>query len=200
LHDQTLHFSLRRILPALAGTLLTALASVGGCECEKSTSEEVTLDDEARIVTQSDPDAARPETYFPSRLRTDDESLNQFIDHALKVSHEGAYDDFRVLFGTAYNPPSYDDFAKVWHGIREIRIVSIHPFRRNPRDPQTYLVHVEVTLRAPDSRDRTRRDTVVEIFREAGEWRLGAPPKEAIARVLAIDSQPAGVAATSRPG
>lgn len=188
---------LRRILPALAGVLATALASMGGCECERSTSEEITLDDEVRIVTKSDPDAERPETYFPSRLRTDDESLNRFIDHALKVAHEGAYDDFRVLFGTAYNPPSYEDFGRVWHGVREIRIVSVHPFRR---DPQTYLVHIEVTLRAPDSRGRTRRDTVVEIFREAGEWRLGAPPKEAIAQVLAADSQPAGASVTSQPG
>ena len=170
------------------GVALVA-GSMGGCEC----GEDVLVKTGGRIdretIAEKDPQAPRPGVVFPKKALTDDTTLNEFITKALEVCHRGDYDGFRQLFGTAYRPPDQRSFERVWAGVRDITVASIRgPGRETPPE---YYAHAVVRLRQPDRKDRQKRDVVVKVFREAGDWRLGEAPKEIVRKILIASSRPA---------
>jgi hypothetical protein len=164
---------------------LLVLALLAGCKGDGAGTDEGSIDQPSLRVLN--PDAAAPTVIFPHRLKTDDVTLNEFIHHALEVCAEGDYDKFRELFGTAYRPPGKEQFERVWQGVREVAVVGVYPDRQEPPE---YYVHAVVELRKPDRRERTQRDVVVWIFREADEWRMGAAPGEITNRILVASTQP----------
>jgi hypothetical protein len=167
--------------------MLSIGGSMGGCECQRSADEDVSI--EVPKITDKDPNANRPLVYFPSRCQTEDITLNKFIEQALVVCAQGDYDGFRQLFGTSFTPPSKTDFERIWYNVVNVEVVSTHPGKQEPPE---YYVHAVVRLREPDRRNRSQRDAVVAIFKEADEWRMAPPSKEFVRKVLMADSQPAG--------
>ncbi len=167
--------------------LLAAAAvagSMGGCECGK---EEVGEDHNALdrpTITEENPQVERPNVYFPRDLMTEDVSLNKFVDKALNVCYEGDYDGFRQLFGASYKPPKETNFQAIWTQVRSVQVARIeqHP----GKEPPVYYLHAVVRLRNPDSKGRTRRDIVIAIFPEAGQWRLGNAPEEVTRFMLGL--------------
>ena len=170
----------------LVWLVLVITGSMGGCECQR----DVMVDDGPQIerptMAEIDPHAERPYTQFSSDLRTDDVSLNKFVERALKICEEGDYDAFRQLFGTTYTPTEQKAFERVWHNVRDIRVGSLN-FGKN--DSNVYYLHAMVRLRKPDRKKRQERDIVVTIFKEAGDWHLGPAPKEVVEKVLEINQQ-----------
>jgi len=148
-------------------------------------------------MVQKDPDAARPTVLFPEQFKTDDVLLNTFIRKAMDSCAEGDYDKFRQLFGVTYEPPDGVQFERVWKGVKEIRIAGIH---QDPSRPLDYYVHIVVQLRQPDRLDRTERQAVIWIFKEADEWRMAPAPGDIQGLILYDTTQPAGEApTTTRP-
>jgi hypothetical protein len=96
-------------------------------------------------------------------------------------------------------PPSHDDFKRIWAGVGEVAVVSVH---RTKEEPPQYFVHAIVKLRQEDSLKRTKRDIVVRVYKELEEWRISGAPKEIQRKILIADSQPASgpaEAPASRP-
>jgi hypothetical protein len=173
-------------------TILAFSTMLSGCG--KGDSQQDSLDLPSNVKVN--PKAPAPTVAFPRELQKDDSTLNKFIEDALSICAEGDYDRFRQLFGAAYAPPTKEDFDKIWAGVKSIEIVSVHP---DPREkPPIYYVHANVLLRQADPHGRTKRDAIVAVFQENGQWRLSPPSKEIVHKVLLADSRPADGAA-SRP-
>jgi hypothetical protein len=165
-----------------------AVGGMGGCRCGR----DVGVNDEESLardtIVDKNPQADRPNVNFPSSLMTEDVSVNKFIQQALDVCYRGDYDGFRQLFATSYKPTGQDDFERVWHGVRSIEVVRVEKHPR--KEPPIYFVHAEVQLRQPDRQGRKRRDVVVMVVDESGEWRLGIAPAEIAKAMIAVDNQP----------
>lgn len=163
-------------------------SSMGGCRCDQSTSTDQGPRIETEKIVEKSPQAPRPEVVFPERWHSTDASVNAFVRQALQVCAEGDYDGFRQLFGTTYTPPDQAEFERVWYAVRQITVAG---FYRGQQDPPEYYLHAVVQYRGPDRKGRTRRDAVVAIFQEAGQWRLAPAPTEVVRKVVAASTRPA---------
>ena len=170
-----------RIIVRLVSGMLVVTGSMGGCECQRDVLVEEGPVIEQPSMVEMDPRAERPRTHFSSDLHTEDVSLNKFIEKALTVCENGDYDSFRQLFGTAYTPTEKKSFERVWRNVRDIQIGKLGSEKQNS---DVYYLHAVVQFREPDSQERTKRDLVLTIFKEAGEWKLGPASKEIINKVL----------------
>lgn len=179
-----------RLWRTVSGLIVSGLmvaGSMGGCQCGR----DVGVGDEERLardtIVEKNPQADRPNVNFPPALMTEDVSVNKFIQQALDVCYKGDYDGFRQLFSTSYKPTGQDDFERVWHGVRSIEVVRVEKHPR--KDPPEYYVHAEVQLRKPDHQGRKRRDVVVMVVDESGEWRLGIAPAEIAKAMIAVENK-----------
>ncbi|UCD27855.1 MAG: hypothetical protein JSV03_12215 [Planctomycetota bacterium] len=159
---------------------------MGGCECQRDVLVDEGPEIERPTMAEINPHAERPYTHFPSDLHTQDVSLNKFIEKALTICEEGDYDSFRQLFGTAYTPTEQKAFERVWHNVRDIRVINL---KSDKKKQKVYYLHAVVRLRKPDKKERQRGDLVIIIFKEAENWRLGPAPKEIVNQVLEIDEE-----------
>lgn len=175
-------------ITCLAWAGLFALALLAGCGSGEET--EAGLDYEDLVEVQ--PGAVPPRIKFPAEWQQEDPSVNEFVSNVLDICQRGNYDKFCSLFGINEVPPSHDDFQRIWGGVSEVAVRSIHP---GPQDPPQYFVHAVVKLRKPDAQKRLQRDIVVRIFKELNEWRISGASKEIIRKVLIADSQPASAPA-----
>lgn len=166
--------------------LLFLLVTAGTPGCDRTEEEIDTNLGPAPLIDR--PNAVPPTVQFPPQLQTSDPTLNLFIENALDVCARGDYAGFRLLFASTYTPPIESDFQRIWAGVKSVQIVSVHA---DPKERDQYYVHAVVQLRAPDARQRTKRDAIVAVQREGGEWRLSPPPKEVVHKILVIDSRPA---------
>ncbi|MCC6418155.1 MAG: hypothetical protein IT429_07870, partial [Gemmataceae bacterium] len=145
---------------------LTILLVMGlglmGCKQSDDQPEDIDLNTKP---LGTDPAAERPTIYFPRDSHTEDTSLNKFIEDSLSTAQIGDYDRFRQLFASSATPPEKPNFERIWHGVKSIEVVSVHADRE---EPPTYYVHIAVTLKQPDAKQRTRLDAVVAVFREEG--------------------------------
>lgn len=161
------------------------LVGATGCKDRQGSSDETDAINIPPIG--ADPNRDRPRTFFPAELQQADTSFNKFVDDVLQICQTGDYDRFCGLFAAADAPPARDDFARIWRGVSEIKLVSIYPAR-----PNEYFVHAIARLRQADSRRRLQRDVVVHAFKELDEWRISGAPQEIARKVLHADSRPAG--------
>jgi len=176
-----------RLIGYAIRSTLAAACVMGGYGCQKSVEDsDATIDKPP--ISEKDPKADRPLVQFPQHLQTNEPSLNQFIVSALQTCATGDYDAFRQLFGSSFKPPGPADFERIWYQVQSVEVISVHA---GQEEPPEYYVHATVKLRIPDRRDREKRDVVVAVVREADEWRMAQAPKEAIHKVLVVDSQPA---------
>lgn len=180
-----------RLMAMLSSSMV--FVAIGGCEGQGETNT-AEIDKEKLVIV--DPDADRPTTHFPTELRQDDATLNEFILAVLKTCEEGDYDEFCRFLGATATPPSYDDFKRIWSGIREIEVVSVHAAET---DPPQYFVHAVAHLRREDRANRRERDIVLQVYEELGEWRISGAPKEIVRMILIADTQPASAPTDSGP-
>jgi hypothetical protein len=161
--------------------LLFLLASghAGGCNCGGDQGDGQTSIIDEPLLADENPDA--PRAVFPEDRRTDDPSLNAFVEKAMRVCSEGDYDGFRQLFGTAYQPTERKQFKRIWAAVREIRVERVHAGRG---EPLAYYVHAEVHWRKPDKNRRLSRSAVIMAYQEGGQWRIGSAPREAVRAIL----------------
>jgi hypothetical protein len=171
--------------------VVAALLAGWCCGCGDNTQAESDLD-----IPQlgGEPGADPPKIKFPPECQQDDVSVNTFITRVLDICQRGDYDKFCALFGISEVPPSHDDFKRIWAGVGEVSVVSVH---RAKEEPPQYFVHATVKLRQEDSLKRTKRDIVVRVYKELDEWRISGAPKEIQRKILIADSQPASAPADS---
>lgn len=139
-------------------------------------------------LVKVEPDAVPPKVKFPIERHHEDDSLNAFVLEVLDICQRGDYDKFCNLFGISEIPPGYDDFKRIWGGVGEIVVQSIH---QGSEDPPQYFVHAVVKLRRPDAQNRLQREVVVRVFKELDDWRISGAPSEVVRRVLNAATQPA---------
>jgi len=124
---------------------------------------------------------------FPAELRVADESVNEFVDHAMRVCGSGKYEDFRLLWSVREEPLPRDEYEQGWRAVREIRIRVLQPAllangeeADGPKRETVYAVLAEVRF-DPENRaisHEPQNDVALMIVRERGDWRLsGAPEK-----------------------
>jgi hypothetical protein len=139
-------------------------------------------------LVKAQPDAEPPKVKFPAECQHEDVSLNTFVAHVLDICQRGDYDRFCNLFGISDIPPGYDDFRRIWGGVGEIAVQSLH---LGSEDPPQYFVHAIVKLRRPDAQKRLQREVVVRVFKELDEWRISGAPSEVVRKVLDAATQAA---------
>lgn len=171
-------------ITCLAWVGLLAVGLLAGCR--GSEQNEAGLDFEDMVEVQ--PNAVPPRVHFPAECQQADPSVNEFVSDVLDTCQRGNYDKFCNLFGINEVPPSHDNFQRIWGGVSEVAVRSIHA---GPQDPPQYFVHAVVKLRKPDAQKRLQRDVVVRVYKELNEWRISGASKEIIRKVLVADSQPA---------
>ncbi len=186
--------------------LATALAAaLTGCR-DRSTptpgSQPAESDEVDRIESHGD---EAPEVIFPAALRTDDPSLNRFIDDVLGFCAKGDYGMYRLAVGSQYEPLPRKSFERAWHAVKEVRVrkvIRVHDpttraagsapaeTREELRNP-IYCVHGTIVLR-DNQRPRPVREVVVLVIKENGEWKLGPPAPPAIKQRIMGTDAPAG--------
>jgi len=182
---------LNRFWTALLGISLIALLIGVATGCKRQTSSNVEDDDQLHKPTNvtKHPDWQKPAVVeFPQQLQTDDVTVNEFIHKALEACKTGDYDTFRQLFGVTADVPEAPQFDHAWQGVKSIRVAAT---KKGPQDPPQYYVHLVVELRQPDRYDRTERQAVMSVFREANQWRMAPAPSEIQRLILFADTQPA---------
>ncbi|MBI4580688.1 MAG: hypothetical protein HY718_13355 [Planctomycetes bacterium] len=174
---------------------MSVLVGATGC---RRTAEDREAKIDYKPLVEDKPDVDPPRIYFPADCQPKDPALTSFIERVLKVCEQGDYDPFCGLLATTEVAPSYDDFQRIWQGVREITVKSV---RSAETDPPQYFVHAVAKFREPDARNREERDVVIRIFKEMDQWRIAGAPKDIRRQILLADTQPASApAAVGRPG
>ncbi len=193
----------RNLFHVLLATARAALLS--GCRDQPTPgpgTQPTESDEVDRIESQGD---EAPEVIFPAALRTDDPSLNKFIDDVLGFCARGDYGMYRLAVGSQYEPLPRKNFERAWHAVKEVRVrkvIRVHEpttrpaasapaeIREELRNP-IYCVHGTILLR-DNQRPRPVREVVVLVIKENGEWRLGPPAPAAIKQRIMGTDEPAG--------
>jgi hypothetical protein len=139
----------------------------------------------------------RPEFVFPEKARTNDLSLNRFVDRFARVCVEAKYSDFRLMLSSKTGDPIVASrFESMFNALKQVRILAID---RMPDVPAlggpVYVMSVEYDLdpsvvRKGESTERRR----IAITKENGEWRIGPVPHDLLVKVeqsAPTTSQPA---------
>lgn len=146
--------------------------------------------------------------HFPPAVRAADETVNQFIEEALRVSTGRDYDAFRLLWITADEPFAREQFERGWKSLKALRVEVLQKIRdpqvRDPQDPQSILYGLYAIAELdpadlPAGQEASRR-VVLEIRKEQDRWRLANARDEVRRAVIelyqqahpAVDSPPQG--------
>lgn len=181
-----------------------AMAGLTGCRGRSAASPD-SQPAESEEVDPIHQRGAPPEVIFPAALRTDDPSLNQFIDDVLSFCVKGEYGRYRLAVASQYEPLQRQHFERAWNAVKEVRvrkIMRVHQPTTRQADPSRtdirpelkgpiYCAHATITLR-DDRRTRPVREVVVLLIQENGEWKLGPPAPSAIKHRIMGTQESAG--------
>jgi len=131
---------------------------------------------------------------FPDELRVDYGPANDFISEALSTCVHGDYEAFRLLWSAKQDPLRREEFEQGWQAVKTVRVRAVEKIvvptdDKNPVDPHV----VEPDGIAPDvsyvlladaefdtshrvGKRRAKREFVLLVLREQGQWRLGRAP------------------------
>jgi len=167
----------------LVGVVLACGAALSiGCERK----EEATTADKPSADTSTN--ELHAPLIFPPALKVEDETVNEFLTHAMSVCGRGDYSAFRLLWSAREEPLPRDEFKRGWSAVQRIRILILQPVKL-PKKNETggeeslelvYAVCADVQLDADQigrQHDPDRR-VVLLIVREKDSWRLANPPRE----------------------
>jgi hypothetical protein len=123
---------------------------------------------------------------FPAELRVDDPAVNEFVEHAMAVCAGGDYERFRLLWSAKDDPLPREEYEQGWQAVQRIEIRALERVivaTGSGHDPtggdNAYVLFAEVNL-DPNHRaakHEPRRDAVMLLIQEQGEWRLAHAPK-----------------------
>lgn len=143
---------------------------------------------------------SRNRVIFPQDREVDDPVVNQFMLDALDASARGDYEGFRLLWSARQAPLRREEFEQGWRAVRTIRVRAIEKVLISDdkagsrtadaaRDGEgappgeedisyVLLAEAEFDPNHPVGQRESRRDFVLLVTREEGQWRLGrAPPQ-----------------------
>jgi hypothetical protein len=160
--------------------ILIALAVFAGlalrCDDRAPTPEAAASKDRSKTVSVLD---------FPTHMRVEDPSVNDFVGRAMAVAAAGEYEPFRLLWTARHEPMSRDQYEEGWQATRQIRVRALEPAFLVPKEDsntpgeneKVYLILAEVRLdpKHPAARREPKREAVLMIVREQGRWRLAQP-------------------------
>jgi len=127
-------------------------------------------------------DGPQTEITFAPRTRVADETVNEFVERALRVTTGRDYEEFRLLWSATDEPFARKQFDAGWDsGVRRI-VIDVLQKMRDPRSDEVfYGMHAHAVLepgRFNVSADEAERDVVLVVRRENGQWRLAHAPDE----------------------
>ncbi|MFQ5461749.1 MAG: hypothetical protein ACE5E5_03885 [Phycisphaerae bacterium] len=196
-----MHFALayrssqRRFAATLALTL-AGIALAAGCERQPEERAEP-------VETEQTPESTRAALVFPKSLRVKEAPVNALLEKAMRLCSEGDYENFRMIWTARQEPISRGEFQKGWAAMKEIRIRALERVAlASPIGGQAdagsdaapeivYVAYAEMTLDptlleqtahrqsagTSDAKADARREAVLMIVKELGDWRLAQAPK-----------------------
>ena len=177
----------RCALPSPLGLLVGLVAAwvVGGAACSDESAGGASDADQHLETIRMAPGSDPPRFVFPEAVRTDDESLNAFVERFTQICIDGEYDKYRLTVRRRSRPVQKDDFENVWHNIEEVRIEHIVPLpdADDGRIPR-YALFANVRLRPGQS--EAEKLVVMQILREGGEWVIDVLGQEEMDLVRAL--------------
>lgn len=205
----------RNAIRPVIGILCGLLVCCGACDDRTADPEP----DPMELLTEPIESTEKPpELIFPAAVRTEDASVNTFIDNLLSACAKGQYGLYRLAVASQYDPMAQRHFERAWHAVKQVEIRGVEciytppaaeklaqrpDLREELRHP-IYSVHATITLR--EGFDRPTRELVVLIVKENDEWKLGPPASPAIKHRMVGDQSDAddlvegsGRAATTAP-
>jgi hypothetical protein len=147
-------------------------------------------------------DEAKPASrvIFPDDRGVEDPAVNRFMHEALEAAAEGDYERFRLLWTARQEPLERQEFEQGWQAVRTIRVRAIEKvlLRTNHSDSDSWeakerqsdgdsggeaisyvlLAEAEFDPDHPVGQRQPRRDFVLLVMREQGQWRLGRAPAQ----------------------
>ena len=138
------------------------------------------------------PGSKPPRFVFPESVRTDDASLNAFVERFAQICVDGEYDKYRLTVRRRSRPVQKDDFENIWHNIEEIHIEHILPLPDADVGPDPrYALFANVRLKPGQA--ESEKLVVMQILREGGEWVIDVLGQEEmdLVRALAVPTSTA---------
>ncbi len=166
-------------------TLLAGICCVSGCRRPTSVPEEPPP---SELIEEKPADFLT----FSDHLRVADESVNDFIVHAMTECAGGDYERFRLLWVATQEPIPRDEYDQGWQAVREITVRAVEqvvvetdaPGKSAPgglghERVSAYALAAEVAFdpEHPAGKREPRRQVVLMLTREHDAWRLARPPK-----------------------
>jgi hypothetical protein len=125
---------------------------------------------------------------FPEAHHVQDESVNEFLDHAMTVCTAGDYGAFRLLWSAREEPLPREEFEKGWQAMLDIRVRALEKVlfakEKKAEDPaamrSAYAFYADVHLDPAQltSDQKPERQVVLMLVREHSGWRLAKAPRE----------------------
>jgi hypothetical protein len=139
---------------------------------------------------------------FPVACRTDDASLNAFIERFFSACSEGRYEDYRLLCSRYTQPLSREQFRQSWDRVQSVHVIEVAPRASDvPTDPgdasggrkDSKSLAWKLTARVAfdETVQPSERTVGVVIFYEEGQWVLGRPSETLPTSAPASPEEPA---------
>lgn len=180
MYESARRLKLRCTVVAMLTFVVTLVAYSSACRRESSSEQK------GREKGPAAPERKEEIVVFPSGLRVDDATVNEFVRKALAQCAAGDYEAFRRLWTARQEPLPRGEFEEGWQAVQEIKVRALEKVMlagdadHDHADPETvYALLVEVSL-DPARRAGQRepnREIVLMLSRERDEWRLARPPK-----------------------
>ena len=129
-----------------------------------------------------------PSFEFPDSLRSNNESLNRFLDEFRGICERGEYERYRLAVSRQIDPIHEGRFENIWHAVKHVRIELIKrlPAEVKELPAPAYAVMAKVTLREEYVKEEPHRYITIVAFREEGEWVFAPSPDERVNRAMRV--------------
>jgi len=198
MHFAPTHRSSHRRFVATLVLVLGGFALAAGCEKQQDKRTEP-------AETEQAPESRRAALIFPKSLRVEEAPVNALLEKAMRLCSEGDYENFRMIWTARQEPISRGEFLKGWAAMQQIRIRALERVAlatpiggqadadagREAAPEIVYVAYAEMTLDpkqlgrakhrpgagSSDATADARREAVLMIVKELGDWRLAQAPK-----------------------
>ena len=136
---------------------------------------------------------------FPESVRVEDPSVDEFVTRVMTDCAGGDYDAFRLLWSARDEPLRRDEYEEGWQAIQRIKIRALERVllaRGSDRDQAetgtAYALAMDVALDPAHRAGQRvqRREVVLLLVHEHGEWRLAHAPKAVRMWVKSLTDRP----------
>jgi hypothetical protein len=151
-----------------------------GCKPTREMPEEADIS--PPLVDSSD--EPPPVLDFPAAVRTDDLSLNEFIEHVFEVCRAGRYEDYRLLHSRYEKPLSRASFKELWERVESITVEGVEALPDELGREDGARPNWRVTARMTYLLDEEMAERRVRfvVSWEGQRWVVGRPPTDGTTR------------------